>query len=253
MAERRMFAKDVIDSDNFLDMSLTTQALYFHLAMRADDDGFVNNSKRIQRMIGCSDDEMRMLIAKKYIIPFESGVIVIRHWKVHNYIRKDMYHPTKHVDEMKMIEVNGGVYDVYDDCGVDKLKVRNERDNTALTDDGGIDSEPYDERFGKVYELYQNCIQPVPNMVVADDLHDLYEQYGAEWLYEAIKETARNGGRNVRYVAKVLSNWQNRGVNDPWNHPDKKHSKSKADADIPQMDIAAKAIATLEAQENADE
>ncbi|WP_084276881.1 DnaD domain protein [Anaerovibrio sp. RM50] len=250
MAERRMFAKDVIDSDNFLDMSLTTQALYFHLAMRADDDGFVNNCKRIQRMIGCSDDEMKMLIAKKYIIPFESGVIVIRHWKIHNYIRKDMYHPTKHVAEKNLIELNDGVYDVCDE-EVNKLQLKNEPESIAKICD--VDnSEKYDERFGKIFELYQNCIQPVPNMVVADDLQDLYEQYGAEWLYEAIKESARNGGRNVRYVAKVLNNWQTRGVQDPWNHPDKKQ-KGKQVSDIPQMDIAAKAIATLEAQENADE
>ncbi len=105
MAERRMFAKTIIDSDNFLDMSLSTQALYFHLAMRADDDGFVNNPKRIQRMIGASDDELKILIAKQYIIPFESGVVVIRHWKIHNYIQKDRYHPSQ-IPEKQLVEVD---------------------------------------------------------------------------------------------------------------------------------------------------
>ena len=94
MAERRMFSKTIIDSDLFLDMSLSTQCLYFHLSMRADDDGFVNNPKKIQRMIGAGDDELKMLIVKKFIIPFESGICVIKHWRIHNYIQKDRYHPT---------------------------------------------------------------------------------------------------------------------------------------------------------------
>ena len=70
MAERRMFAKSIIDSDAFLDMPLSTQALYFHLSMRADDDGFVNNPKKIQRMVGCADDDIKLLIAKNFLIPF---------------------------------------------------------------------------------------------------------------------------------------------------------------------------------------
>lgn len=99
MAEKRMFAKTIIDSDAFLDMSLSTQALYFHLSMRADDDGFVNNPKKIQRMIGAGDDELKMLIAKKFIIPFESGVCVIKHWRIHNYIQNDRYKETVYKDE----------------------------------------------------------------------------------------------------------------------------------------------------------
>ena len=99
MAERRMFAKTIIDSDSFLDMPLSTQSLYFHLSMRADDDGFLNNPKKIQRMIGCSDDDLKLLVAKNFIIPFESGVVVIKHWKIHNYIRNDRYKPTVYVEE----------------------------------------------------------------------------------------------------------------------------------------------------------
>ena len=87
MAERRMFAKTIIDSDAFLDMPLSSQALYFHLNMRADDDGFVNSPKKIQRLIGCTDDDFKLLIAKSFIIPFESGVVVIKHWRINNYIR----------------------------------------------------------------------------------------------------------------------------------------------------------------------
>lgn len=111
MAERRMFAKTIIDSDAFLDMPLSTQALYFHLSMRADDEGFINNPRKISRMIGASDDDMRVLIAKNFIIPFESGVVVIKHWKIHNYIRGDRLKQTVYQEEAAMIaEKDNGAY-----------------------------------------------------------------------------------------------------------------------------------------------
>lgn len=105
MAERRMFAKTIIDSDAFLDMPLSTQSLYFHLSMRADDDGFINNPKKVQRMIGCSDDDLKLLIMKKFIIPFDSGIVVIKHWKLHNYIQSDRYKPTVYQDERNMLDL----------------------------------------------------------------------------------------------------------------------------------------------------
>lgn len=105
MAERRMFAKTIIDSDAFLDMPLSTQALYFHLSMRGDDDGFVNNPKKIVRAIGATDDELRLLLAKGFIFLFESGVVVIKHWKIHNYIQADRYKPTAYTDEMELLRV----------------------------------------------------------------------------------------------------------------------------------------------------
>ena len=111
MAEKRMFAKTIIDSDAFLDMPLSTQALYFHLSMRADDEGFLNSPKKLQRLIGASDDDLKLLIAKNFIIPFESGVIVIKHWKIHNYIRKDRIHPTVYQEERSLLNIkNNGAY-----------------------------------------------------------------------------------------------------------------------------------------------
>ena len=104
MAERRMFSKVVIDSDTFLDMPLSAQALYFHLSMRADDDGFVNNPKRIQAYVGASTDDLKILLAKHFLIPFESGVVVIKHWKVHNYIQKDRYKETYYQAEKALLE-----------------------------------------------------------------------------------------------------------------------------------------------------
>ncbi|ELC8383217.1 MAG: phage replication initiation protein [Clostridium perfringens] len=103
MAERRMFSKTIIDSDIFLDMPLSTQALYFHLSMRADDDGFVNNPRKIERMVGCGVDDRKILIAKQFIIPFESGICVIKHWRIHNYIRNDRYKPTMYQEEKEQL------------------------------------------------------------------------------------------------------------------------------------------------------
>ena len=99
MARRRMFSKAIIDSDAFLDMPVTTQLLYFHLSMRADDDGFINKPKSIMRACGGNDDDMKILIAKKFIIPFESGIVVIKHWKIHNLIAKDRYTETNYKEE----------------------------------------------------------------------------------------------------------------------------------------------------------
>jgi len=102
-----MFAKTIIDSDAFLDMPLSTQSLYFHLSMRADDDGFINNPRKIQRMIGATDDDLKLLIAKNFIITFESGVVVIKHWKIHNYIQKDRYKKTVYLEEKKRLSEKG--------------------------------------------------------------------------------------------------------------------------------------------------
>ena len=105
MAEKRMFTQKICDSDAFLDMPLTTQALYFHLNMRADDDGFVNNPKKIQRMIGASEDDLKLLVLKRFILTFDNGVIVIKHWRMHNLLRKDRYHPTQYQEELSLLDL----------------------------------------------------------------------------------------------------------------------------------------------------
>lgn len=99
MAERRMFAKTIVLSDAFLDMPLSARCLYFTLGMFADDDGFVNSPKGIMRQAGCSEDDMKVLLAKKFLLAFDSGVIVIKHWRINNYLQKDRYTPTKYGEE----------------------------------------------------------------------------------------------------------------------------------------------------------
>jgi hypothetical protein len=106
MAERRMFAKTIIDSDAFLDMPVTARLLYYDLAMRADDDGFVNSPKKIMRMIGASQDDLTVLALKKFIIPFDNGIVVIKHWRIHNYIRKDTYTETPYTEQKNLLALD---------------------------------------------------------------------------------------------------------------------------------------------------
>lgn len=100
MPQKRMFSLSIVDTDAFLDMPISAQALYFHLGMHGDDDGFVSSPKRIARAAGCNDDDLRILASKGFIIPFESGVIVIRDWKVNNTLKNDRYHPTIYQKEL---------------------------------------------------------------------------------------------------------------------------------------------------------
>ena len=105
MAERRMFAKAITNSDAFLDMPLSSQCLYFHLSMNADDEGFVDRAKSIMRMVGAKDDDLKVLISKSFIIPFETGVIVIKHWKINNYLRNDRLTETNYTNEKSLLSL----------------------------------------------------------------------------------------------------------------------------------------------------
>ena len=167
MAERRMFAKTIIDSDAFIDMPLSTQALYFHLSMRADDDGFINNPKKIQRMIGASDDDLKLLILKRFIIPFDSGIVVIKHWKIHNYIRNDRYKPTVYTSEKAMItSKENGAYTEVDTVGIPngyQMDTQDSigKDSTELGKDSREDNPPpaapsdtVSQEFEKLWSLY---------------------------------------------------------------------------------------------------
>ena len=111
MAQRRMFSKKIVETDFFMEMSPTSKLLYFYLNMSADDDGFVGNPKTIKLISGATDDDLKILIAKQFIIPFDSGVIVIKDWKIHNYIRNDRYNETQYLEEKKqLIITENGTY-----------------------------------------------------------------------------------------------------------------------------------------------
>lgn len=117
MADRRMFSKKIIDTDSFLDMPATARLLYFDLAMRADDEGFIGSPKGVMRATGASNDDMNILIMRKFVIPFDSGVVVIRHWKIHNYIQNDRFKPTVYTEEKAQLSEKNGVVSKMDtDC-----------------------------------------------------------------------------------------------------------------------------------------
>lgn len=157
MAERRMFAKSIIDSDAFLDMPLSAQALYFHLSMRADDEGFINNHKKIQRMIGASEDDFKILIAKNFVILFESGVIVIKHWKIHNYIRSDRLISTNYQEEKNLLEVKeNGAYTITGGLAeLEELSAKDKRKRAYQKS-----SLPYSFEY-KIKRAFENKVCPV--------------------------------------------------------------------------------------------
>ena len=135
MAEKRMFTGKITESDAFLDMPLTSQCFYFHLCMYADDEGFVKNPKRIQRMIGASDDDMRILLGKNFVISYESGVIVIKHWKMHNAIRKDRLHETEYQEEKALLYVKeNGAYTLDPTQGIPLLSTKCPSDDGQMSD-----------------------------------------------------------------------------------------------------------------------
>lgn len=186
LPERRMFTKKITESDAFLDMPSSTQMLYFHLSMNADDDGFVNNPKKIQRMCGASDDDFKLLRAKSFVILFESGVIVIKHWKMHNYIQTDRYRPSDYVEEKSMLGLKSNkVYTLDEskmvtkciqDVSVGKKRIDKDsigedsigKDNNIIVCENNvkvIESKPkktpksgYEINFEKIWEQYPRKI-----------------------------------------------------------------------------------------------
>lgn len=143
MAERRMFAKSIIDSDAFLDMPTSSRLLYFDLSMRADDDGFINNPKKIARMTGASEDDLKLLIAKQFILPFESGVVVVKHWRIHNYIQKDRYKETLYIEEKAKLSLKGNKEYTLE---TDNIQVVNSLDTGCIQSVNSLDTQV---RLGK--------------------------------------------------------------------------------------------------------
>ena len=168
MAQRRMFNKTITNNDNFLEMPDSSQNLYFHLSMNADDDGFVDNWKSIIRMTGHKEDDLKILIAKKYIIPFESGVIVIRHWRLNNYLQKDRITPTNYKEEKALLTTDmNNVYNLDTKCihSIDKNSIdKNSIDNKRFT-------KPTLEQI-KEYCLERN------NNIDSERFFDYYEANG---------------------------------------------------------------------------
>lgn len=245
MAERRMFTSQIIDSDAFQDMSLSAQALYFHLGMKADDDGFLGNPKRVQRMIGASEDDMKLLLMKNFIYLFDTGICVIKHWKMHNYIQKDRYKPTAYELEKSMLELKQNkAYTVKNPSCIQNGYIL----DTTCTPRLGKD------RLGKVSivedskrhlnNINNACVSPFMDVeeqlqiqeqeltdMYNSPLFDLYEQgFGrplsqrevqtiCQWTKEhedrliryALREALTYNKQSIDYVDRTLLKWKQRG------------------------------------------
>lgn len=220
MAEKRMFAKTIIDSDAFLDMSLSTQALYFHLSMRADDDGFVNNPKKIQRMIGAGDDELKMLIAKKFIIPFESGVCVIKHWRIHNYIQNDRYKETVYKEEKAhlILKENKAYKYVDTPCIQTVSKVETQirldktREDKNRLEENRLEIEENTEICRQLSSTWTNNGYGTLNKTLLDKLLADVEIYSIEWVTKAIEIGNQRSKRTYSYLKGILENWKTEGI-----------------------------------------
>ncbi|GMR70631.1 DnaD domain protein [Aerococcus viridans] len=230
MANRRMFAKTIIDSDAFLDMPLSTQALYFHLSMRADDDGFINNPKKISRMIGCAEDDLKLLIAKKFLLHFESGVVVIKHWLIHNQLRKDRYTPTNYQDEFKQLEKkeNGSyrkseensvpsMIDVTPKSNANQLAttwqpIGNQMEtqvsigkDSLVKESKDKDSQEENVVIGAIDFYQQNF--GILNPYTSQQIVDAIEIFNDDIVIKAMRIALENNVRNYNYVRAILKKW----------------------------------------------
>lgn len=223
MANRRMFSKKITDTDIFLDMPMSAQCLYFHINMAADDDGFIGNVKTIRRMIGASEDDLKLLFAKEFLFPFESGVVVIKDWKIHNYIRKDRYSETVYQDEKaQIVELENGKYEIgmtggqpddnqrspQDRLGKDRLG----KDREVTTTDGSSEDSPPQE-FTALRDF--ETLWLFPNQFQKEDLYDLIDQQGEVLVSAAIRlagtkdVTKKNA---INFLKAVLKEWAENNV-----------------------------------------
>ena len=223
MAERRMFAKTIIDSDLFLDMPMSTQLLYFHLSMRADDDGFINNPKKIQRMVGCSEDDLKMLVVKQFIIPFESGVVVIKHWRIHNYIRNDRHKPTLCSEKDLIVLDENMIYQMSDNCQssgipmVDKMDTQVRLGKVSIGKDSigegnvskkaDVSSAPLPKSVKKKFGEYKNI------SLTDEQYQKLVNDFGETVISEYIQrmdEYIQMKGKKYRDFSLAIRNWLKR-------------------------------------------
>ena len=215
MAQRRMFNKKITETDLFLDMPMSAQCLYFHLNMSADDDGFIGNVKTVKRMIGASDDDLKLLMAKEFIIPFESGVVVIKDWKIHNYIRSDRYAETVYLDEKKQLSIS--------DNGRYALGAPNVIPNVIPTVDGwDTQVRLGKDRLGNGNKeiLSGDAEQPIPYASIIDYLNEQTEKkfkVSSAANKKLIKARWNEGYREDEF-RKVIDNkvvdWKGKKFND---------------------------------------
>lgn len=214
-----MFAKTVIDSDAFIEMPLSTQALYFHLSMRADDDGFLNCAQKIMRMIGAAKNDFDVLIAKRFIIQFPDGICVIKHWRIHNYLRKDRYVETVYTDHKNALAVkeNGA----YSDQPSTALFTGIPDGNQRLTQDrlgkGSDNTEYIDSLNARVNEIAKLYGELCPGKKLdKNDVASIAEKmmtFEIPLVRKAVLLSRTNSARDpVAYMLSLAADWNKRGI-----------------------------------------
>lgn len=196
MAQKRMFDKTITNADDFLEMPDSSQNLYFHLSMNADDDGFINNWKSIMRMTGHKDDDLKVLIAKNFIIPFDTGVIVIKHWRINNYLRRDRYVETKFKDEKNNLFLDNNLVYQLDTTGEHSI------DKNRL--------DYIEEDNSKRFELIENnlcrSLSPIEIEIIKK------WDYDDEIIELAIKEAILRNAKTIKYIDRIIFNWKQNKV-----------------------------------------
>ena len=202
MAQKRMFNNSVVGSDSFLEMPDSSQNLYFHLSMRADDDGFVDNWRSIMRMTGKKEDDLKILISKSFILPFESGILVIKHWKLNNYIQKDRYKETIHTSEKALLTTDeNNVYRLDTNC-IPSIEENSIEENSIEENS----SEKQNAEIIKCYEENIGSITPATAEILFS-----YNDIDYRMIIEAIKIASVNNKRTCRYIQGILNSWINKG------------------------------------------
>lgn len=202
MAQKRMFDKTITNDDCFLEMPIGSQVLYFHLSMNADDDGFINNWKSIMRMIGAKEDDLKVLIAKSYVIPFDTGVIVIKHWKINNYLRNDRYKPTRFQEEYKQLTLNNDLVYQLDTNGIHSID-KNSIDKNSIEYKEGV------KKFVKptIEEIEEYCKER-NNNIDAESFYSFYESKG--W---------KVGNQPMKNWKACIITWEKRNKTNKINEP----------------------------------
>ena len=213
MAQRRMFSKKITETDLFLDMPMSAQCLYFHLNMSADDDGFIGNAKTIRRMIGASEDDLKLLLAKEFLIPFDNGVVVIKDWKIHNYIQKDRYNETIYKDEKaSLVENEKKQYQRLSHMDTQCIQnVSNPETQVRLGKDrlGKDRSEEEEQKPSAAAMLLENYFGSITQFMMEDveyytNHFDEFEQI----LELAIDITRQRSVKNWKYTKSILNDWK---------------------------------------------
>lgn len=224
VANKRMFSVDVTETDAFLEMPLTAQALYFHLGMRGDDDGFVSNPRSIVRVSGCSESDLATLAQSGYIITFRSGVIVISDWKVNNYLRGDRYKTTVFQNELSTLEETANKRYVLahgakrSTVGIPNdnqvaTQYRVEKSRVAVVDKttAAAAGSRIDPDLAKIVQQYEQTIGQFPRSAL-DKLQGYRSSIPTEVICKAFDEAAESGHRSWKYVNGILKSWQADGV-----------------------------------------